>query len=173
MQFTEDRVTEGLIEQMQIATLIFIEESILKVKVMIRRGFQYVVRTFPIDTDSLIGFSLIGGIKSLIKDLVMTGVELPRNFQVFSMQAIKRALYNETSDFLKRNLDKRDTKHLISRCGLNLEFIEYSDIETLDGYILTMHRIRKCDSFNVVYFQHGVMDTSVTWVLHGPNHGLG
>ena len=49
MQFTEDRITEGLIEQMQIASLIIIEESLIKFKIMIRRGFQYVVRTFPVD----------------------------------------------------------------------------------------------------------------------------
>lgn len=72
MQFTEDRVTEGLIEQMQIATLIFIEKSILKVKVMIRRGFQYVMRTFPIKKDSFIKFNLISGVRSLIKDLMMS-----------------------------------------------------------------------------------------------------
>ncbi len=57
---------------MQIASLIFIEENILKVKVLIRRGFQQVIRTFSIDKDSLIGFNLIRGVRSLIKDLVMT-----------------------------------------------------------------------------------------------------
>lgn len=57
---------------MQIASLIFIEENILKVKVMIRWGFQYAISTFSIDKDSLIGFNLIGGVKSLIKDLVMS-----------------------------------------------------------------------------------------------------
>ena len=36
-----------------------------------------------------------------------------------------------------------------------------------------MHRIANRNSFNVVYFQHGIMDTSTAWVLHGPNHGLG
>lgn len=36
-----------------------------------------------------------------------------------------------------------------------------------------MHRIANPVCFDVVYFQHGVMDNSVAWVLHGPNHGLG
>ena len=38
MQYTEDRTTEGLIEQMQIATIITIEEGILNVKIMLRKG---------------------------------------------------------------------------------------------------------------------------------------
>lgn len=31
-----------------------------------------------------------------------------------------------------------------------------------------MHRICNRRSFHVVYFQHGIMDNSVAFVLHGP-----
>ena len=38
----------------------------------------------------------------------------------------------------------------------------------MDGYVLNMNRIRNPKSYNVVYFQHGVLDNSITWVVHGP-----
>ena len=44
---------------------------------------------------------------------------------------------------------------------------------TDDGYIVTLDRIVRRDTFNVVYFQHGVLDNSVTWVLHGPSDSIG
>ena len=41
-------------------------------------------------------------------------------------------------------------------------------METKDGYIVRMNRIPQPLSFNVVYFQHGVIDNSATWVSLGP-----
>jgi Partial alpha/beta-hydrolase lipase region len=76
---------------------------------------------------------------------------------------------------LKRNIDTRTTKHLLTKGSGGLtrhQFEEYSDVATDDGYILTLHRIANRESFNVVYFQHGVLDNSVAWVLHGPHHGI-
>ena len=35
-----------------------------------------------------------------------------------------------------------------------------------------MNRIKKQDSFHVVYFQHGVLDNALTWVLHGPSDSI-
>ena len=35
-----------------------------------------------------------------------------------------------------------------------------------------MHRIANYNSFHVVYFQHGILDNSVTWVLHGPEDSI-
>ena len=36
-----------------------------------------------------------------------------------------------------------------------------------------MSRIASQKSFNVIYFQHGVIDNSLTWVVHGPTDSLG
>ena len=35
-----------------------------------------------------------------------------------------------------------------------------------------MNRIAAKYSFNVVYFQHGVVDNSLTWIVHGPTDSL-
>nr|XP_018906038.1 PREDICTED: gastric triacylglycerol lipase-like [Bemisia tabaci] len=44
-------------------------------------------------------------------------------------------------------------------------------ITTVDGYILTMHRIPNPGGVPV-YLQHGFMDSSATWVLTGPGKAL-
>ena len=35
-----------------------------------------------------------------------------------------------------------------------------------------MNRIKNPESFKVVYFQHGVMDSSFSWVVHGPANSI-
>ncbi|RMZ55129.1 hypothetical protein APUTEX25_005407 [Auxenochlorella protothecoides] len=45
--------------------------------------------------------------------------------------------------------------------------LESHIVTTEDGYILTMQRIPRKDSKEVVFFQHGVMDTSLSWVSNG------
>jgi len=52
----------------------------------------------------------------------------------------------------------------ILRAGYPLE--EHS-VTTEDGYVLQMHRIPRRTSMDVVFFQHGVMDTSLSWVVNG------
>ncbi len=69
MQYTEDRVTDGLLEQLQIISVIKLEESILTVKVVVRKGIQYVIRTFY-QPNTLIGFNITRGVKQMLKDLI-------------------------------------------------------------------------------------------------------
>ncbi len=38
---------------------------------------------------------------------------------------------------------------------------------TDDGYILSMERIPRRGSRDVVFFMHGILDTSLTWVSSG------
>lgn len=52
----------------------------------------------------------------------------------------------------------------ILRAGYPLE--EHS-VTTEDGYVLQMHRIPRRTSMDVVFFQHGVLDTSLGWVANG------
>lgn len=47
------------------------------------------------------------------------------------------------------------------------------DVLTKDGYILTMHRIVKQNSNKVILLQHGLMDSSSTWVINFANQSLG
>ena len=56
--------------------------------------------------------------------------------------------------------------------------VEEHNVTTQDGYILTMHRINKPDSSSssskqVVLLQHGLMDSSSTWVVNFANQSLG
>lgn len=39
---------------------------------------------------------------------------------------------------------------------------------TSDGYVLTMQRLPRKDAKKVVFFMHGVLDTSLGWVCNGP-----
>ena len=46
-------------------------------------------------------------------------------------------------------------------------------VTTTDGYILQLHHIPSRDSAaDVVFLQHGLMDSSMTWILNGRNGGL-
>lgn len=46
--------------------------------------------------------------------------------------------------------------------------LEEHVVQTRDGYVLTMQRIPRKNSKEVVFFQHGVLDTSLGWVCNGP-----
>ncbi|KAL7286736.1 hypothetical protein TKK_0019038 [Trichogramma kaykai] len=57
---------------------------------------------------------------------------------------------------------------------------EIHHVTTKDGYILEIHRICGNEKFNssrkykpVVYLQHGILTSSIEWVLSGPGKGLG
>ncbi len=45
--------------------------------------------------------------------------------------------------------------------------LEEHVVTTSDGYILTMQRIPRKDSKEVVFFMHGILDTSLGWVSNG------
>ncbi len=52
--------------------------------------------------------------------------------------------------------------------------VEEHDVTTEDGYILTMHRInRNADPKPVVFLQHGLLDSSSTWVVNFASQSLG
>lgn len=44
-------------------------------------------------------------------------------------------------------------------------------VHTKDGYILDVHRIPKPGGIPI-FLMHGILDTSATWVLMGPDSGL-
>ena len=50
--------------------------------------------------------------------------------------------------------------------------MEIHHVITDDGYILEIHRIPKKDGTPVL-LTHGLLDTSATWVIMGPEKGLG
>ncbi|KAH8282129.1 hypothetical protein KR054_005724 [Drosophila jambulina] len=49
---------------------------------------------------------------------------------------------------------------------------ENHTVQTADGYILTLHRIARPGAIPVLLV-HGLLDSSATWVMMGPNKGLG
>ena len=54
---------------------------------------------------------------------------------------------------------------------------EVHQVTTLDGYILTLHRIPHGKSNNgggmPVFLQHGFIDSSATWIMNSPAESLG
>nr|XP_018905707.1 PREDICTED: lipase 3-like [Bemisia tabaci] len=50
---------------------------------------------------------------------------------------------------------------------------EVHKVQTKDGYILTMHRLAQKSEKPPVLLMHGLMDSSVTWLLAGPGKSLG
>lgn len=65
---------------------------------------------------------------------------------------------------------------MITKYGYNGEL---HHITTEDGYILESHRISggpkspPKEGKKVALLMHGILDSSATWVLTGPNKGLG
>lgn len=45
--------------------------------------------------------------------------------------------------------------------------LQVYDVTTRDGYVLTMERIPRVGCKDVVFFMHGVLDTSMAWVSAG------
>lgn len=58
---------------------------------------------------------------------------------------------------------------LIKACGYPSEV---HNIATEDGYILETHRIANPGKQPVI-LMHGVLDSSMAWVMTGPKHSLG
>lgn len=58
---------------------------------------------------------------------------------------------------------------MIVECGYEHDQIECT---TLDGYINQMDRIVNTNSYNIVYFQHGYMDSSLSWIIHGQEDSI-
>jgi len=73
----------------------------------------------------------------------------------------------QTSPRVNKNLKHNlDTPQIIRQAGYQ---DETHTVFTEDDYILTLHRIR--GDGPVVFMQHGLEDSSATWVLIGPDHG--
>lgn len=77
-----------------------------------------------------------------------------------TMGRYRSTLYGHFED-----LNVWTTSDIILQSGYPLE--EHV-VTTRDGYILSMQRIPRKDSKKVVFFQHGVLDTSLGWVCNGP-----
>lgn len=77
---------------------------------------------------------------------------------------------NPTFGLLSSNIDTHCISQHVTLNGYDFESLE---TETEDGYILQMSRLKNQGSFNVVYFQHGLCDSSFTWLVHGLGESLG
>mmetsp|Transcript_34571 Transcript_34571/g.33782 ORF Transcript_34571/g.33782 Transcript_34571/m.33782 type:complete len:198 (+) Transcript_34571:848-1441(+) len=71
---------------------------------------------------------------------------------------------------LRSNRDNRTCEDMVTKSGYHYQKF---DIETQDGYVIRLNRIKNPSSFNVAYFQHGLLDNSFTWIVHGVHDSLG
>ncbi|XP_023303354.2 lipase 3 [Lucilia cuprina] len=86
-----------------------------------------------------------------------------------AINSVENSYSNEVSidpDIIEDSLLK--TPDLIRKYGYPTEI---HDVTTDDGYILEIHRIAKPGAVPVL-LTHGLLDSSATWVLMGPNRGL-
>lgn len=86
----------------------------------------------------------------------------------------KLRVVSENIECVKSWSNKKKTSffskdELITKYGYNGET---HNVETEDGYILTVHRIRK-DNGKPIFLQHGLIDSSAGYVIMGPNSSLG
>jgi hypothetical protein len=70
--------------------------------------------------------------------------------------------YQAPWHLIKVGADRRSPSAIVQNVGC--EYKGYS-CETDDGYILQLHRMCRRDSFDVIYFQHGVCDTAIAWIV--------
>ena len=117
---------------------------------------------------------------------------LAQSVTVFEASLAPSRVYSSTSNVLRRigkevreastvigfrgivddsgvGVDTRPAGQVISEAGYEHERLE---IKTRDGYILRLDRIPNRTSKHVVYFQHGIFDSSHAFLANGPTSGL-
>eukprot|EP01080_Neovahlkampfia_damariscottae_P008068 gene8068-12529_t len=78
--------------------------------------------------------------------------------------------YFKPSSFLsEEGIDNRKLGEIIKCLGYGYENFK---VETEDEYILSLDRVPNKKSKKVVFFQHGIMDSSFTWVATGQTHSM-
>ncbi|CAH2261658.1 jg12214 [Pararge aegeria aegeria] len=88
------------------------------------------------------------------------------------------AILNQDND-IRTKLDPiSDDTHLnITQLAVKYGYnVEEHKVITEDGYILSLHRIPCKESSKnntVIFLMHGVLDSSDSWILQGPNNALG
>lgn len=106
----------------------------------------------------------------------------------WSCWVVRRCLYmllgsrgdREVVDLLSRNLTLRDFRAHTLRRNQNFDNIvrragypfEKNLVSTDDGYQLELHRLPKPESNRVMFLQHGIMDSSYSFVAKGASDGL-
>jgi hypothetical protein len=83
-------------------------------------------------------------------------------------QRLNPAAY--AADSLTRSLDMRSIADVVHDAGYPFE--THAAV-TDDGYILSLDRIPRRGSSDVLFLQHGVVDSSFAWVANGPDCSLG
>eukprot|EP00347_Sterkiella_histriomuscorum_P006181 403353751 len=188
-----DHLTNGFLEDAQLVIQLFIDQFFLTMRIMVKRGFTVFTYKSPgiVDTreqssedsnfDSkscgrkiyeVIKNSLIAFFSFTVHRLFLNLPQLPRYIKVNTATFLKDHVYKyywPSLRMLRQNVDNRTIKQMITKSGFQYQDFE---VETEDGYIINMNRINNKEAFKVVYFQHGVMDNSFTWVVHGPSDSV-
>jgi hypothetical protein len=160
LHVTLDPITTGFMEDLVLVIRVTFERLVFKVQTGLRSLSNFAVfSTSSYSLSELASKKAIRNFSYSVSSQIYS--TLTRGFS-----ALKRSVLIPFKVMYK-NMDKRTMRDLISEAGF--EHHQY-DCQTEDGYIISLHRIVNRTSFNVVYFQHGVMDNAQTWIVHGKSH---
>lgn len=79
------------------------------------------------------------------------------------------SLFKPQNFLSKKGIDQRTQGEIIQDFGYPYE---NHQVTTDDGYILSLDRIPREDSNKVIFFQHGIMDSSYTWIATEQAHSM-
>ncbi|CDW77487.1 ab-hydrolase associated lipase region containing protein [Stylonychia lemnae] len=194
-----DHLTNGFLEDSQLVIQLFFDQFFLTMRIAAKKGMniftfksgeiadvrdnqghskKHKKKIFDVVRNSMIAFFSFTMHKFFI-NLPQLPMYIKQNVRYFlSYHLIQTAnfmkdhiykYYWPSLRLLGHNVDKRTINQMITKSGYSNSNYE---VETEDGYIINMNRIVNSDAFKVVYFQHGVLDNSFTWVVHGPSDSI-
>lgn len=152
MVFTPDNHTNGLLEDMELIIQLVIDECTLKMKVGTKKGLNAATRVFDLvtpdtsDVDSHF-WTVYAGISSSLYHCYSQMARVPE-FACQSSSVLLNRVF-EARNMFSLNHDQTTVQQMVQRLGY--EYKQY-EVETDDGYILQMNRIKNFSSWNVLYF---------------------
>ena len=77
---------------------------------------------------------------------------------------VTQAIFHPTEFISKKGMDTRTKEQIVHDSGYPYEL---HTVTTEDGYIITLERLPHPNSTDVLYFQHGIVDSGFTWLASG------
>jgi pimeloyl-ACP methyl ester carboxylesterase len=158
--FSHQKITTGLMQDIKLMCLLFIENTSTWVTRRVHNAFVVL---------SNIGLAPLLAIEFYINYLIWLISFAWTIFLSFfwilrfaiGMPSWLRNLKDNFVASEKTKLDTRGKKEIMQSLGYPYEAY---DVVTQDGYIIRIERLPRPESKNVLYFQHGVVDSAFVWL---------